>query len=101
VSQGKKNIYTCGECAGVIVTVDRDEGVTPFMLGCRATEGCGKMMQSSFYMVNQDLEPTHEWFRPEDLEAYLVEEVDERDRVAMRDHIEQGGLVLRKIETSA
>ena len=34
---GYKNIYTCPKCGGQTVTIDVDEGVTPFMLRCRAT----------------------------------------------------------------
>ena len=30
------NIYTCQICRNSIVTVDLVEGVTPFMIGCRA-----------------------------------------------------------------
>src|SRR3974377_965449 len=30
-----ENVYTCRKCGGHTVTVDRDEGVTPFMIGCR------------------------------------------------------------------
>ena len=33
----KINVYVCQKCGGLTVTVDVDEGVTPFMLGCRAT----------------------------------------------------------------
>src|ERR1035437_4385935 len=29
-SQGKRNIYTCDECFGHVVTVDVADGVTPF-----------------------------------------------------------------------
>ena len=84
------NMYTCRECHGNIVTVDRDEGVTPFMLKCRAWPGCGGPMQSHFYRgVTERETPTYEWFKPTDLTG-----LDE----GMREHVERGGLVLRKIE---
>jgi hypothetical protein len=46
---GDVNRYTCERCKGSIFTVDQAEGVTPFMLACRATEGCSGWMQSGFY----------------------------------------------------
>src|SRR5687768_10420783 len=49
--QGKKNIYVCDACKGHIVTVDRDHGVTPFMITCHATLFCKGMMKSSMYRV--------------------------------------------------
>lgn len=32
------NVYVCRKCGGYTVTVDVDEGVTPFMIGCHAKE---------------------------------------------------------------
>jgi len=49
MSIGMKNMYTCDECKGTIVTIDREQGVTPFALACRATEGCRGTMTSAFY----------------------------------------------------
>lgn len=88
--RGKKNIYRCAGCNGTIVTVDRDEGVTPFAIGCRATTGCGGMMESSFYRVDQDATPEYEWYYMTEAEAATVSR-------AMRDHHDHGGLALRKI----
>lgn len=36
MSEPRINVYTCRECGGHTVTVDVDEGVTPFMIRCRA-----------------------------------------------------------------
>lgn len=44
-----------------MVTVDIDEGVTPFMEIC---EKCKGDMHSSFYRCPQNLIPTHEWYKP-------------------------------------
>jgi hypothetical protein len=57
---GRLNVYKCTTCSTYIVTVDRANGVTPMMLSCKV-EGCGGMMQSSFYRVPQNLSPTWEW----------------------------------------
>ena len=84
------NAYTCKECGEAIVTVDRDEGVTPMMLACRATEGCQGRSFSSFYRVDPTLTPTWEWYTPGKREL-------RRMSPEMRDHIERGGLALRKI----
>ena len=86
--KGKKNAYDCGTCGGRIVTVNIDEGVTPFMLGCRATPGCGGMMMSQWYRIDQELKPNYEWFRPD-----VVTEYDEE----LKEHVRQGGLILRPV----
>ena len=86
--QSKKNIYTCRKCFGHIVTVDVDEGVTPFMVKCRATAGCDGTMQSSMYRVfDQSMRPDYEWYKPPVLQVLSPGE---------RQHVAQGGLLLRK-----
>jgi len=93
MSENKKNVYTCQECGGKIVTEDVDEGVTPFMLKCRATEGCDGNMWSAFYRCDQTLPAGFEWFMPKSLKGY---------NRGMKEHISKGGLDLRKKEhTSA
>jgi ssDNA-binding Zn-finger/Zn-ribbon topoisomerase 1 len=87
MSKGEKNSYTCQKCGGVIVTIDVDDGVTPFMLACRATPGCNGVMRSGFYVaVDQSAEPDYEWFKPSSLKGYNRE---------MREHIKKGGLDIR------
>jgi hypothetical protein len=87
MSKGMKNIYTCNTCHGQIVTVDIDEGTTPFMMFCKVTKGCNGDMYSSFYRCDQSLTATFEFFKPTSLEGYSPE---------MREHIEMGGLDLRE-----
>ncbi len=90
---GYKNIYTCPKCGGQTVTIDVDEGVTPFMLRCRATgqEGdCDGMAQSCWYRVPADSpEPQWEWFKP------CGSEYQKLSR-QMRDHVDKGGLDIRR-----
>lgn len=84
------NQYTCTSCGGVITTVDRDSGVTPFMLACRAMDGCYGTMHSHLYRVAPGLTPDHEWYKPTSLKGLTP---------GMRDHVEMGGLLIRKIES--
>lgn len=86
----EKNIYQCDACRGVIVTVDRDEGVTPFMIDCRATEGCGGVMKSHFYRCDQTYRAEFEWYRPGRLERLFLNR-------RTKEHVKMGGLLLRKV----
>ncbi len=91
MSQGKINVYVCQKCRGRTVTIDTDDGTTPFMIKCRSAGGCHEAMaESSFYRVNQNLIPTYEWYRPvgEELAALEGE---------MKEHVDKGGLCLRRI----
>lgn len=93
--KGKKNIYVCRKCQGHIVTVDRDDGTTPFLVTCQATLHCDGTMQSSMYRVfDQSMRATHEWYKPTILEIGQLSP-------AVTDHVMQGGLLLRLISTSA
>ena len=38
MSEPRVNVYVCRKCGDHTVTVDVDEGVTPFMIGCHAKE---------------------------------------------------------------
>ncbi len=87
---GKKNAYGCPSCFKNIITVDRDAGVTPFMIECRATQRCTGFMKSSFYQVDQDLEPTFEWVIPS--ERWIKTQSE-----GARDHFNKGGLFIRHI----
>lgn len=84
-NNARKNAYECDECGSYIVTVDREPGVTPFMVSCG---NCGAMAKSKFYRVQAYLEPTHEWYRPETLDGLDPWESE---------HVENGGLLLRLI----
>lgn len=87
--KGVKNKYTCEGCKGEIVTIDRDAGVTPFMIDCRLCNA--GWAQSSCYRIPQNLSATYEWYAPEDKDTHQMTR-------ATRDHVKNGGLLLRKIE---
>jgi hypothetical protein len=91
------NVWTCPKCGGYTVCIDIHEGVTPFMLRCRASgrEGdCDGMATSAFYPKGP--RPPHipppawEWFRPVGSEYRKLS-------AAMREHVDKGGLDIRKI----
>lgn len=85
--RGDINVYTCGYCGGQIVTVDTAKGVTPMMIFCRATPHCDGTMQSAWYRCSQELEPTHEWYRPKSKKGLNEIEIE---------HLMKGGLLLRR-----
>ncbi len=87
---GAINVYVCQSCGTEVVTRNKHDGTTPFMVGCVA---CPGVSYSSFYRVDQTLTPTHEWFKPMT--------AGERKRW-MRDpdtaeHVRLGGLCLRTL----
>lgn len=83
------NIYTCRKCRGHIVTRHVDDGVTPFTLGCRVTDGCSGWMYSSMYRVyDQTMRASHEWYKPADEEYRKLS-------VSIRQHVDKGGVLLR------
>lgn len=87
--KGKKNIYTCDKCGGHIVTVDVDDGVTPFMLTCKVDEACDGTMRSSMYRVfDQGMKASHEWYRPSPATGGRLS-------ASALDHVMKGGLLLR------
>jgi len=87
--QNKKNIYTCEVCHDHVVTVDIDEGVTPFMIDCKCTPGCKGMMKSSMYRVfDQSMKAGWEWYRPTDVSGLSRWSLD---------HVSKGGLILRQV----
>jgi hypothetical protein len=94
MSNERLNRYRCEKCHKSIVTVDRDEGVTPFMLNCRRTPGCSGQMTSRFYQVESVWgPPTFEWRKPTKKEY-------KRMSPAMKQHIDQGGLDIYPIRAS-
>lgn len=84
------NVYTC-KVGHRIVTVDRQKGVTPFIIGCKHPS-CAERATSNFYRVDRGLTPTHEWYRPS-LREY--ETLDPHSK----DHVSNGGLLLREIDS--
>jgi|HubBroStandDraft_2_1064218.scaffolds.fasta_scaffold74636_4 hypothetical protein len=94
----RENVYTCEKCGGYTVTVDIDEGVTPFMLKCRASgkEGdCEGVALSAMYPKGPRPahipEPSWEWYKPSAKEIAAMP-------ASWRDHYRKGGLHLRKRE---
>ena len=93
---GRINVWTCPKCGGHTVCIDIHEGVTPFMLRCRASgrEGdCDGMATSAFYPKGAPpshiTEPAWEWFKPTGSEYRKLSR-------AMREHVDKGGLDIRK-----
>lgn len=86
--KNKINIYVCSNCNKRTITIDKDDGTTPFMASCPE---CKSIAFSSFYNVDQDLIPTHEWYRPEEKE---LENLDEETQ----EYVNNGGLLLRRIK---
>src|SRR5690348_4544650 len=94
--QYKKNMYICEACFNRIVTIDRDAGVTPFLISCSQwiNKDCDSRnkARSVLYRISQDAEPTHEWYRsnPDEIAGMKNPE-------SCLDHHKNGGLFLRKI----
>lgn len=104
------NGYTCQKCKITIYTIDRDEGVTPFMIPCLSNikklsslvhyphnrrRNCNGDMYSHFYNVAPKNVPTFEWFKPNPNQRNLLG-IKIYNEV-MKDHFKNGGLDLRKI----
>lgn len=89
---GKRNAYRCDTCGKSIVTIDRDKGTTPFMIFCRATDGCKGMMESSFYsgLLANCGAPTFEWRKPTRDEYAAASK-------GMKEHFDMGGLDVKRI----
>jgi hypothetical protein len=92
VAPNRVNCYSC-KCGHITKTIDRDHGVTPFLYDC---EKCGAYdATSTFYHdIAPDQSPTQEWYRP-----LLPEVLKLRNKANVLDHILNGGLEVRKIET--
>jgi len=90
MSERRLNRYTCGECGGSIITMDADEGVTPFMLDCRVKHGCGGTMRSHMYRGVVG-EPEYVWRKPTPDEY-------KRASAAMKHHFDLDGLDIFTIQ---
>lgn len=86
--KGKINVYVCPQ-GHQTITIDKDEGTTPFKLGCR-TPNCGQLATSQFYQVDQSLMPEYEWYKPTDIKKVAKN---------LKEHVRMGGLIIRKIQT--
>jgi hypothetical protein len=86
------NCYRCQTCGLITKTKDIDAGVTPFIFSC---EYCGKEAYSTFYKdIAPHRQPTVECYRP-DINATLKL----RKHPHTLDHVLQGGLLSRKIQS--
>ena len=102
MAEPKENVYICQKCGRHTVTVDVDEGVTPFMIRCREKDGprrpCRGMAVSCSYPRGP--KPAHigpprwEWYKPTD--ADLVKHYEGNALERMREHVENGGLDIRR-----
>jgi len=95
--RNQRNSYQCTTCHGIVFTEDKDDGVTPFMLGCRATDGCGGTMESAFYRLPDQaakVRPHYVWRKPTAKEYAAL-------TTAMKAHIDQGGLDLYPLGPAA
>jgi len=82
---GRINAYVCPK-GHTTVTIDCEEGTTPFMIECPK---CKKLAKSQMYTVEQTLEPSYEWYKPVGYDG--LTDID-------LDHVKKGGLLLRKIK---
>lgn len=91
---GRTNAYVCDQCGRYTVTIDRDEGVTPMFLACRATPECTGRAVSLGYpegtVPDHIGAPAFEWYRPAERE---LRDLD----AATFEHVARGGLLLRPI----
>jgi hypothetical protein len=93
----RENVYTCQTCGRRVTTIDREEGVTPFMIMCSRTGGgdCTGDMHSAFYPKGPrppHIEPpSYEWYKP------VGAEYDALSEIMKTEHVDRGGLILRKI----
>lgn len=83
-AKGRINQYVCF-FGHTITTINFDEGTTPMSVPC-FQKGCSSHASSRFYLVDQNLKPDYEWYKPKKL-----------PRGPMREHVQMGGLLLRKI----
>ena len=88
MSIGKKNRYTCELCESILVSVDIDDGTTPFMIECWNCDVAD--MTSEMYMCPQDLIVTHEWYAPDRKERRKLSPSE-------KNHVEKGGLLMRPL----
>lgn len=91
--QHEKNAYRCEKCKGEIVTVNLSDGVTPFMIRCRANwpGECGGMAQSRMYNIDQSRPALWGWYTPD---AEALAKLDSETQ----EHVRKGGLILRKLD---
>jgi hypothetical protein len=125
MSEARINVYVCQKCGGHTVTVDVDEGVTPFMIGCHAREATVHPAESGDKKFAEALErdlgvrikprdvkrkcdgmahssfyprgPKPSWIGEPQWEWYKPEGAElAAMSKAMQEHVAKGGLAMRK-----
>ena len=89
---GAVNNYECKHCNYLTVTLNMNVGTTPFGIKCPRCGGYDSY--STFYRLKACSHVTHVWYRPDKEE---MEEL-EKKTPGWRDHILNGGLILKRIE---
>jgi hypothetical protein len=111
---GARNAYYCPSCRGLTLTITVDEGTTPMFLACRRAglepdvneckgsaaslmyppETFFRLIDATHSEVGQ---PPDQWVPTADWEWYRPHGVDLLKLSAeMREHVDRGGLVLRR-----
>jgi len=106
---GKWNHYKCPKCGGVTVARHDTEGVTPFLLRCRARDqvvngyripGCKELAESTMFTGPQeDTQAPHViFYRPNAAEAMnIIDGEPQRDRAWLLHHYNLGGALMREV----
>lgn len=105
----KWNHYVCEKCGGTTVARHDNEGVTPFMIRCRAHDtfglaharahGCEELAESTMFTGSQadDQTPHVIFFRPDEAEAIKwINTQPKRERVGLLDHYAKGGSLMEE-----
>jgi len=104
----KWNHYKCLKCGGVTVARHDDEGVTPFIIRCRAKDenhpnarvrGCTGHAESSFFSGSQDdnQKPHVIFYRPSHEQAMAdIAKEPIRDQKWLIDHYLKGGSLMKE-----
>lgn len=99
---GSINGWLCKKCSRLTIVIHRDEGVTPFVLACRADgfdpthpmSSCDGFGESCGYPVDPPPRPPEwEFYRPDDRELQLLDQ----KHPGMWFHVKNGGLNIRRI----
>lgn len=87
--KGQKNIYLCRSCGRGHVSIDVDDGTTPYITSCL---NCGEEAYSLLYRCPQPLltavPATQEWYRPGAAELATL-------KPHTQQHVRMGGLISR------
>lgn len=98
MENNRLNLYNCKSCGNTIITVDRVDGVTPALLGCKRYGGCETgMMGSSMYNVPPIYTARYEWYKPSEEELRKLC-TDQEVYQSMKEYVANGGLDIREIK---